>query len=597
MEQAVKRAVGCRSQHWLAAGLVLLFAAVALVATQPTQADATLPTFAVSTVEETEVEAAGVEPTEAEAAVIANDPFGAWSEVGPWPLVAIHAAVLDNGKVLSYTGTGDTLLVDIWDPSLGLGANSHSTFNNTLGSNLFCSFTLDDPNSENKLLVGGEIADGQVPNFVAQYGDNTLSAFQSMNEPRWYPTVTTLWDGRLLAQGGTPGNFDNRDDPTPVAEVYSPDNGWQLLEGTRDPGVWDTENYGWWYPKSHVTPSGKVWNLAWDQMYYIDPDGAGAVDLIDTFAGGNRGGSSSSVMYDTGLVLQIGGGERGSDDRRFLGSNAATIFNLNYDPPILTEAAPMNFGRHWADATVLPDGRVLVTGGSLVNNRLDDTTLPPEIWDPKTDSWTVLTGNNTPRLYHSTTLLMPDGSVLTAGGGKSGPVDNFNGQLFYPPYLYDADGSQATRPTIEAAPRNIEYNQSISVTVDGPIDRVTLIKQSNSTHSMNSQIFSELSFSQTGSQLSIETPDYATVATPGEYLLFVLDSNGVPSVSRTVRLTGVGLDPPPPLEPLAATVTGLVDRVGGGAVAGVSIDLFEATADGARGQWLTSTATDSDGTY
>ncbi len=225
-----------------------------------------------------------------DAETVEDAELGAWSELGDWPLVAIHAAVLDNGKVLSYRGTGDTLLVDLWDPSLGLGPASHTTFDNPLGTNLFCSFTIDDPNSEQKLLIGGETSNsGEPPTFVAAFDASLdaggLSDFTSMNEPRWYPTVTTLWDGRLLAQGGTPSNFDGRFDPTTVAEVYSTGQGWQLLEGTRDPGVWATENYGWWYPKSHVTPWGAVWNLAWDQMYYLDPDGGGSVDVIGTFTG------------------------------------------------------------------------------------------------------------------------------------------------------------------------------------------------------------------------------------------------------------------------------------------------------------------------
>ena len=541
-----------------------------------------------------------IRPSTADAIPDGDPTLGVWSEVGGWPLVAIHAAVLDDGRVLSYTGTNDTLLLDLWDPAVGLGPDSHSTFNNPLGTNLFCSFTLDDPASERKLLVGGEIAGDRQPSFVAAF-DDTLTDFDSMNEPRWYPTVTTLWDGRLLVQGGTPDSFVSRFDPTTVAEVYSPNEGWSLLEGTRDPGVWATENYGWWYPKSHVTPWGAVWNLAWDQMYYLDPEGPGSVDVIGTFAGGNRGGSSTSVMYDTGLVLQVGGGERGSDDTRFTGSRSATIFDLNYDPPLITEAAPMNLGRHWADAVVLPDGRVLVVGGSEVNNSLTGVAYTPEIWDPATDTWTLLAPNSIPRLYHSTTLLLPDGSIMAAGGGKAGPVDNFNGEIFYPPYLLNDGGQEAFRPWIERAPRSIGYDESFTITVGGgPIDRITLIKQSNSTHSMNTQIFNELSFTQNGNTVTVESPDYATVATPGEYLLFALDGNGVPSIARTVRLTGTGLTPPDPLEPPGGgdgAITGTVVREGGGAVEGLAVDLFVANGDGSRGPYLRTETTNANGTY
>ncbi len=260
----------------------------------------------------------------------------------------------------------------------------------------------------------------------------------------------------------------------------------------------------------------------------------------------------------------------------------------------------MNLARHWSDAVVLPDGKVLVVGGSEVNNTLSGVAFSPEIWDPETDTWTVLAANQTPRLYHSTTLLMPDGSVLTAGGGKSGPVDNFNGELFYPPYLFDAAGQRAAQPVIETAPRSMGYNQSFAITVDpagGVVDRVTLIKQSNSTHSMNTQIFQELAFSQSGATVTIESPDFATVATPGEYQLFVLDEDGVPSVAKTIRLTGTGLTPPPPLNGGPATIMGAVNREGAGAVGGVGVDLFEANPDGSRGQYLDSSTTDPGGVY
>lgn len=518
---------------------------------------------------------------------------GAWSELGNWPLIPIHSSVLDDGKVLSFRGTGDSSEVDVWDPALGLGANSHTTTTNTLGTNLFCTFALDDPNADGKLLIGGETSNaGRLNTFTARYDNNSLSEFAEMNNPRWYPTVTTLWDGRLLAQGGVPDDFDGRFNPTTVAEVYSAGQGWTTLEGTRDPGVWDTPNYGWWYPKAHVTPAGKVWSMAWNEMYYIDPDGAGGITNLGTFPGTNYGSTSASVMYDTGLVLQVGGGERASDDQRFPGSTQASIVNLNNDPPTITNTGSLNSGRHWADATVLPDGKVLVTGGSLVNNSLSGAAYTPELWDPATNTWTELAANSTPRLYHSSTLLLPDGSVWTGGGGTPGPVDNFNAEVFYPPYLYNSNGNEANRPYITSAPRAIGYNQNFTVS-SGPdsIDRVTLIKQANSTHSMSTQIFQELSFTQNGNQISIDSPDSANVATPGEYLLFLLDGNGVPSVARTVRLSGSD-DPGG-----GGTISGTVTRDGNGAGAAITVDLFEANADGSRGQWLEDTTSDSSGNY
>ena len=475
---------------------------------------------------------------------------GAWSEVGDWNFIPIHASLLDDGRVLTYGGTRaggqGGFELDVWDPALGLGPEAHTTIANDLGTNLFCSFSLSDPSQERTLLLGGELHQGRSPTFTASFDGSNLDDFDSLVNSRWYPTATTLWDGRILAQGGVPENFGSRSNPVRVAEVHQPGQGWRNLEGTRNAGVWATPNYGWWYPKSHVTPWGGVWNLAWDQMYYLDPDGQGSVTRLGTFPTNNVGGSSASVMFDTGLVLQVGGGERGSDDRRFEGSNNATVVDLNVDPPRIRAAANMTFPRHWADAIVLPDGRVLVIGGSRVNNSNTGLALNPEIWDPVTDTWTVLAANTIPRLYHSTSLLLPDGSIYTGGGGAPGPQDNLNAEVFFPPYLFQADGQRATQPRILSAPDSIGYDQAFTVEVDGPADRVTLIKTGNNTHGMTTQIFQELTFTQSGGQLTIDAPDYATVATPGRYLLYVLDDDGVPSEARIIDLSGQGRTPPPP---------------------------------------------------
>ncbi len=519
---------------------------------------------------------------------------GAWSEVADWDFIPIHASVLGDGRVLTYGGTrsggNGGYELDLWDPSAGFGADAHTSIDNDLGTNLFCSFSVDDPGQDGKVLIGGQTTSGRLSDFTAQFNGSDLTDFASMNNPRWYPSATALWDGRVLVQGGIPGGFGDRDNPVDVAEVYSPGVGWENLEGTRGNTVWDATTYGWWYPKSHVTPAGRIWNLSQDQMYYIDPDGDGSITRLGTFPTDNHGGSSASVMFDTGLVLQLGGGERNSDDRTVNASNKATIVDLNYDPPRLRAAAPMNFPRHWADALVLPDGRVLVVGGSEVNNTDTGVAFAPEVWDPATDTWTVLASNETPRLYHSTTLLLADGSVFVGGGGAPGPQTNLDAEVFYPPYLYDSTG-EADRPQITSAPDTIEYDQQFTASVDGPVDRVTLVKTNNSTHSMNTQMFQELSFSQSGNELSINSPDLATVATPGTYLLFALTADGTPSEAAILTLRGTGPTPPPPGEDV--TISGTVTDADGAPVADVDVDLF---TEG-RADYLETATTDTQGQF
>ncbi len=84
----------------------------------------------------------------------------------------------------------------------------------------------------------------------------------------------------------------------------------------------------------------------------------------------------------------------------------------------------MSSQRFWVTGTVLPDGKVLATGGSRVDNELVDVNNIAEIWDPATGQWHPGTAGAVARLYHSNALLMQDGTVLVAGGGAPGPLNN-----------------------------------------------------------------------------------------------------------------------------------------------------------------------------
>jgi hypothetical protein len=200
---------------------------------------------------------------------------------------------------------------------------------------------------------------------------------------------------------------------------------------------------------------------------------------------------------------------------------------------------------------VLPDGRVLVTGGSGKPNQLVNVNNRAEIWNPDTGNWSVGASGRRPRLYHSFALLLPDASVLVGGGGASpeSPLNNFHAELYYPPYLYDSSGGPADRPVIESAPQVLEPGQSFTIaTSPGEIDRVTLVAAGSVTHGVNlQQRFVELGFSANGSSISAAMPARAAETPPGYYLLFVLNDAGVPSMAKIVRVIVVdGLPPPPP---------------------------------------------------
>ena len=199
----------------------------------------------------------------------------------------------------------------------------------------------------------------------------------------------------------------------------------------------------------------------------------------------------------------------------------------------------------WANATVLADGDVVVTGGSAVDNALTGMNTDALLWKPGIGGWTqgAQSAAGIARLYHSVALLLPDGSVLSGGGGAPGPQTNLNAEIYYPPYLFTNSGAFAPRPTIKSSPDSITYGQSFKVDVSSAagIQRVTFIKTASVTHSFNfEQRFMDLQFTtapfaRSAGGLLVQAPSNAALATPGNYLLFVIDSSGVPSGRRNSR--------------------------------------------------------------
>src|SRR5213078_2343655 len=208
----------------------------------------------------------------------------------------------------------------------------------------------------------------------------------------------------------------------------------------------------------------------------------------------------------------------------------------------------------------LPDGKVLVTGGTSgpgVNNTATPV-FAAEMRDPATESWTTMASAQAPRLYHSAALLLPDGRVLTTGGDDITQVE-----LYSPPYLF-----AGARPTITSAPAVVSFGQSYFVeTPDAAnIAKVRWIRLGSVTHAFNmNQRINSLSFSQAPGGLNVVSPSNPNLAPPGHYLLFILNANGVPSIAKIVQLgSSTAPDPTPPTVSMTAPVNG--DIVAGTAV-------------------------------
>jgi hypothetical protein len=495
------------------------------------------------------------------AAAASRSKQGAWaSELGEplaeWPLIPVHAVLLGNGQLLTY-GTGNPTSVppnpaqqtgyfiyDIWDPDAGLGVESHFTLPNTTQTDLFCSAQIVLPQSGNVLIAGGDnFVNGSTTNtgnnnsniFDAS-NNNSLTLGNNMNRPRWYGSPTTLPDGRIYIQGGSGGG----DYP----EIRELDGTFSLLGGV------NTSSLQPLYPRNRVAPDGRLFGYSDLSMYYVDPQansGNGSITLVGVMpSDGPSGVTSTDVMYAPGKILRCGGGSNTLPETGgpvIQAKNAAAVIDITGAMPIYKKMPSMPVSLAWANATVLADGNVVVTGGSLLPNIENGVNYRALLWRANTGGWTSGASSlaNKARLYHSIALLLPDGSVLSGGGGAPGPEANTDAEIYYPQYLFDNSGAFAPRPTITSSPGGISYGQNFDVQVSSAagIQRVTFIKTSSVTHSNNfEQRFIELSFTTPAAGfLTVQAPSSPFLAPPGNYLLFVIDKSGVPSISSIVQIS------------------------------------------------------------
>ena len=472
---------------------------------------------------------------------------GAWSPPFSWPLIAAHAVLTPDGRVLTYGTDGNGVqtgyfIYDVWDPQAGPTGAGHLTLPNGTATDIFCSSQLILPQSGNIFLAGGDnwvsgrtTSTGNNNTNVYKPADNSLTRGNDLNRARWYSTSTVLLNGEIYIQGGTGG--------ADLPEIRDLSGGMRLLTNAATNGL--SANF----PRNFLAPDGRVFGFdTAGRMYYVSPVSTGLLQSAGQLPGATSW-TSSAVMFQPGRILQMGGA-----------SSAALVIDINGVQPVVTSTQSMSTQRQWVSATVLPDGRVLGTGGSAVENQLNGVNNVAEIWNPATGTWTLGTPGVNARLYHSFGLLLPDATVLVGGGGAPGPLKNLNAEIYYPPYLFDASGARAARPAILSAPDTVVAGDRFQVGVSGAagMSRVSFIKTGSTTHSFNmDQRYLQLPFTANGALLDVQLPSRAGEVPPGYYMLFVLDGQGVPSVARMVRVAASAAGPDAPdVTPAAGGIGG-----------------------------------------
>jgi galactose oxidase-like protein len=462
--------------------------------------------------------------------------LGQWSPVVPLPEVAVHMVLLPSGKVLLWQ---NGYAAHIFDPATNATTAVPVNF-----ADLFCA--------GQGLLADGRVfvAGGTVSTHSGLH-DSTLfdpatqtwSSGAKMLYGRWYPTVTELGDGRMLVTAGeTTCNECN----APIPEIYDPvTNAWTQVSGA-------LKDFPY-YPHQFLLADGRVLVSSSNRR----PIASAVLDLTtQTWSTVDPAvlDGGSAAMYAPGKIIKAG---LARDPDLSPASSVATtyVLDMNQATPAWRQTASMAFPRTELNLTLLPDGTVLAIGGSRDSDVADTAgaVLEPELWSPSTETWTTLAPMKTPRMYHSTALLLPDGRVLVAGGGYDAPeVDQLSAEIYSPPYLFNGP-----RPTITSAPVAAQYASQFFVgTPDGArIASVSLLGLGAVTHAFNeNQRIVPLSFQQAAGGLTIQAPAAANLAPPGSYMLFIADTNGVPSVAPIIKVGNTTPPPPPPPPPTSSTL-------------------------------------------
>ncbi|MDQ1026385.1 hypothetical protein QF035_003967 [Streptomyces umbrinus] len=483
-------------------------------------------------------------------------------------VLAVHAALLPKGDVLFFAGSGSSakrfdspLFGDedegvftsvVWDPP-GNAFTHPGTLRTADGRpfDMFCGGDVFLPDGR-MLSAGGTLAynpfKGRKDVAVFAPGSGKWSFAASMAHGRWYPTLIALGDGTVLA---TTGLDESGAGHNQTLETYSPEtDDWR--ETDLEPGFPGLPLYAHLF----LMADGRVFFSGgrMDDPLDVEPgildlahDPVQVVAVPDLLMPDMRNQSASVILppAQDQRVMVIGGGPVGKPDRTDA-TDAVSVVDLTTGEPRYSAAAPLGLPRLHLNAVLLPDRTVFVGGGSLKQEDEPLARHEAEIYDPASDSWSLMAAATVPRLYHSTAVLLPDGRVVAAGGNPEGgqsvtfepPDENeeMRLEIFSPPYLF-----RGGRPTIGSVSEEWQYGETVTVvTPDADSIRwASLLRNGVTTHSFdsNQRLVDLVMARQGGGTLDVRVTENRDIAPPGWYMLFLVDEEGVPSIAEWVHLS------------------------------------------------------------
>jgi hypothetical protein len=467
---------------------------------------------------------------------------GSWGPIVNWDIVPLHMILMPSGNIITWGKTDvlpDTMgMPRIWNPTAGPPSTARMIDVDTM---LFCAGFALMPNGQ-LLVSGGHLQDDRgIPTTRFFTQDGAVSDGPDMAHGRWYPTVTVLPDGRALTMAGR----DQANQVVTTPEIWDGTH-WTELTGA---GTLEIP----YYPRNFVDPKNGLIFYASERTrsrwFNVDGTGVGGGRGSWTDGPSHRYGFNrdygSAVMYETGKILVVGGGGNTSwptpDPKTNVPTETAEIIDLNSASPTWQNTGSMANKRRHMNATVLPDGQVLATGGTRGGGFVDinpaDAVKAAELWNPKTGQWTTLSSASKMRVYHSVSMLLPDGTVLhgSSGDAMAGTVpvpSERNHEIFSPPYLF-----KGVRPRITSAPTAVSHGETFEVATPNKaqVTDVRWIRLGAVTHAFDAgQLANTLTFAPSANGVSVTAPGNPNIAS-GYYLLFILNRNGVPSEGKIIK--------------------------------------------------------------
>ena len=460
------------------------------------------------------------------------------------PVNPVHAALLRTGKIFFVSGSGN-------DPSNEICPNCSAVLNLSTGTftqpatpidpangfvfDLFCgghSFLADG----RLLFAGGTLQydpfHGEFHSFFFNPSTEQWTIAPQMAAGRWYPTLVTLRTGRVLAVSGL-NEYGQVED---VPSIYSDSAGTWTYFSNNSPTLFPL------YAHLFLLSSG---NLFYSGAYFDNNQGATPriITIPSTFAQAitekavpglqaqNSGNQAASVLLPTAQdqkVMIMGGGGGG------VATNRVNVVDLTAANPVYITAPSLTYARMHHSAVLLPDRTVLVCNGSTNEESENQSRLPVEIYNPATNTWAIGATPNVPRVYHSVAVLLPDGSVLTAGGNPARTFEERRIEIYRPDYMTQP------RPAIGSASTKVGYGGTITIPTAqaASIRWVSLIKPMATTHGLDTEqrVVDVPIASRTSTSLTATVTTNRNLAPPGYYMLFITDQNNVPSVAKWIRL-------------------------------------------------------------